>query len=70
MLCDRVEELLDAAGAEILLVVEPEAGLMIGRDIGVVGVEGEADRRVVELRQLIERDHAGPVEGARSAVDG
>ena len=66
---DRIEELLDAAGAESLLVVETETRLMIGREVGVVGVEGEADLRVVELRHLIERDHAGPVERARRAVD-
>ena len=69
MLVDRVEELLDTARAEILFPVLPEAGLVIGGEIGVVGVKGEPGFRVVQLRPLIERDCAGPVEGARRAVD-
>jgi hypothetical protein len=47
-----------------------EWGLMVVRDVGVVGVECEADFRVVQLRQLLERDHAGPIEGAGRAVGG
>ena len=67
---DRVEELLNAARAEILLPVAPEFRLGVDRDVGVVGVESEADFRVVQLGQLIERDRADPVEGAGRAVDG
>ena len=67
---DRVEELLNAARAEILLPVAPKCGFGVDRDIGVVGVEREADFRVVQLGQLIERDRADPVEGAGRAVCG
>ena len=69
VLVDCIEELLDPAGAEILLPVLAESGLMVVGNVGVVGVEREPDRRVVQLGQLIERDHADPVEGARGAVD-
>ena len=42
---------------------------MIVGEIGVVSVKGEPGFRVVQLRPLIERDHASPVEGARRAID-
>ena len=70
MLVDRIEELLDAAGAEILFPVLPEAGLVIVGEIGVVGVKGEPGFRVVQLRPLIERDRASPVEGADAPSTG
>ena len=70
MLVDRVEELLNTAGAEILFPVLPETGLVIVGEIGVVGVKGEPGFRIVQLRPLIERDCASPVEGARRAIDG
>ena len=42
MFVDGVEELLDPAGPEGLLAVLPETRLVILREIGVVGVKGEA----------------------------
>ena len=45
VLVDRVEELLDAAGAETLFPVLPEGRLVVVGDDGVVGVEGEAGVR-------------------------
>ena len=69
MLIDRIEELLDPAGAEILFPVLAETGLVIVREIGVVGVKGEAGLRIVQLGPLFERDRAGPVEVARRAID-
>ena len=45
-----------------------EAGVVIIREIGIVGVEGEARFRIVQPGPLFERDRPGPVEGARGAV--
>ena len=46
----------------------PNIDLPVRPDIGVVGVEGESDRRVVQLRPLFERDGPDPVGRARRAV--
>ena len=58
---DRVEELLNAARAEILLPVAPKFRLGVDRDVGVVGVESEADIRNIKInRQLLDQINLDP----------